>query len=186
MNIWSENIINVLQRIKINSTQLHNKHRQRYIEFSNMSRLFDVPIIIFSVFSASFTSLNVINPDYGVVITTSISMIITILSSIKLYLNLSSNINDEVALSKSYYILSINIFKMISLKPQEQNAKIFLDTCFSEYTKLTEQSSLLHKNIKKDLLTINDFDINDNISSSTLSSSGSSNNILLNNENNDL
>jgi hypothetical protein len=150
-----------------------------------MSRLFDVPIIIFSVFSASFTSLNVINPDYGVIITTSISMMITILSSIKLYLNLSSNINDEVALSKSYYILSINIFKMISLKPQEQNAKIFLDTCFSEYTKLTEQSSLLHKNIKKDLLTINDFNVDDN-SSSTLSSSGSSNNILLNNENNEL
>jgi hypothetical protein len=185
MNIWSDSIVNILQRIKINSTQLHNKHRQRYIEFSNMSRLFDVPIIIFSVFSASFTSLNVINPDYGVIITTSISMMITILSSIKLYLNLSSNINDEVALSKSYYILSINIFKMISLKPQEQNAKIFLDTCFSEYTKLTEQSSLLHKNIKKDLLTINDFNVDDN-SSSTLSSSGSSNNILLNNENNEL
>jgi hypothetical protein len=185
MNIWSESIINVLQRIKINSTQLHNKHRQRYIEFSNMSRIFDVPIIVFSVFSASFSSLNVINPDHGIIITTSISMIITILSSIKLYLNLSSNINDEVALSKSYYILSINIFKMISLKPQEQNAKIFLDTCFSEYTKLTEQSSLLHKNIKKDLLTINDYNVDDN-SSSTLSSSGSSNNIILNNDNNDL
>ena len=96
-------------------------------------------------------------------------MAITILSSIKLYLNLSNNINDEIQLSKAYYIVSINIFKQVSLK--QGDAKIFLEESFNEYSKLTEQSSILHKNIHKDLLTINEFFKDSSTSSnSTLSS----------------
>ncbi len=96
-------------------------------------------------------------------------MAITILSSIKLYLNLSNGINDEIQLSKAYYILSINIFKQLSLK--QGDAKIFLEESFNEYSKLTEQSSILHKNIHKDLLTINEFFKDSSTSSnSTLSS----------------
>ena len=53
---------------------------------------------------------------------------------------------------------------------------------FSEYTKLTEQSSLLSKDIKKDLLTIDDyFNTGDYNDMASLSSSGSSNNIILTN-----
>jgi len=109
-------------------------------------------------------------------------MFITILSSTKLYLNLSSNINSEIDLSKSYYILSINIFKMLSLKPSDQNPVAFLDTCFSEYTKLTEQSSIMNKNIKKDLLTVDEYFEglkNDSSSDGSLSSKGSFNNIII-------
>ena len=171
MSNWDENITNILQRIRLNSVALNKKHISRYIYFNSCSRYFDIPIIIFSVFSASFTSLDVIEPSMNVIITTSISMAITILSSIKLYLNLSNGINDEIQLSKAYYILSINIFKQVSLK--QGDAKIFLEESFNEYSKLTEQSSILHKNIHKDLLTINEFfkDSNTTTSSnSTLSS----------------
>ena len=96
-----------------------------------------------SVFSSSLPSLNVISPDYQNIITTAISMAITILSSTKLYLNLSNNMNSEIDLSKAYYILSINIFKMIMLKPFDQNPNTFLDASFAEYSKLIETSSLL-------------------------------------------
>jgi hypothetical protein len=82
-------------------------------------------------------------------------MAITILSSIKLYLNLSNNINDEIALSKAYYILSINIYKQLTLR--QGDPKLFLEESFSEYSKLIEQSSILYKNINKDLLTINEY-----------------------------
>ena len=169
MNNWDDNIINILQRIRLNSVALNKKHISRYIYYNYCSRYFDIPIIIFSVFSASFTSLDVIEPSMNIIITTSISMAITILSSIKLYLNLSNGINDEIQLSKAYYILSINIFKQLSLK--QGDAKIFLEESFNEYSKLTEQSSILHKNIHKDLLTINEFFKDANSSSnSTLSS----------------
>jgi hypothetical protein len=152
---WSDEIINILQRIRVNSVALNKKHIARYIYYNSCSRYFDIPIIVFSVFSSSFTSLNVIETYYNIIITTSISMVIAILSSIKLYLNLSNNINDEIQLSKSYYILSINIYKQLVLK--QGDPKIFLEESFSEYSKLTEQSSILYKNISKDLLTINEY-----------------------------
>ena len=177
--IWTENIINILERIRFNSTQLNKKHSTQYKAFNSLSRWFDLPIIFCSVFSASFQSLGAINPTFGTMITTVISMFITILSSTKLYLNLSSNINNEIDLSKSYYILSINIFKMLSLKPVDQNPRLFLDECFSEYTKLIEQSSILIKDIKKDLLTINEINRGSSFSDSSIDSNESSNNIII-------
>jgi len=155
MDEWNDTLINILHRIRMNSIALNKKHISRYIYYNSLGRLFDIPIIVFSVFSASFTSLDVINSYYNTIITTSISMAITILSSIKLYLNLSNNINDEIALSKAYYILSINIYKQLTLK--QGDPKLFLEESFSEYSKLMEQSSILYKNINKDLLTINEY-----------------------------
>jgi hypothetical protein len=180
---WDDNIINILDRIRWNAIALNKKHSQQYNAYLKLSRLFDLPIIICSVFSASFQTLGTIPPDYVSIITTAISMFITILSSTKLYFNLSSNINNEIDLSKSYYILSITIFKMVSLKPLDSNPRLFLDECFSEYTKLIEQSSILIKDIKKDLLNISNLIItfDDN---STINSSNSSNNIIISEFNN--
>ena len=182
-DIWTDTIINLLQRIKYNSMLLHHKHRHRYMKYRTISKYFDLPIIVMSVFSSSFPSLNVISPDYQNIITTAISMAITILSSTKLYLNLSNNINSEIDLSKAYYILSINIFKMIMLKPSDQNPNTFLDASFAEYSKLIETSSLLYKNIKKDLLNIDEYfkdgKISDDTSSISSDSSPRTHNILL-------
>jgi len=182
-NTWTDTIINLLQRIKYNSMLLHHKHRHRYMKYRTISKYFDLPIIVMSVFSSSFPSLNVISPDYQNIITTAISMAITILSSTKLYLNLSNNINSEIDLSKAYYILSINIFKMIMLKPSDQNPNTFLDASFAEYSKLIETSSLLYKNIKKDLLNIDEYfkdgKISDDTSSISSDSSPRTHNILL-------
>ena len=168
-NTWTDTIINLLQRIKYNSMLLHHKHRHRYMKYRTISKYFDLPIIIMSVFSSSFSSLNVISSDYQNIITTAISMAITILSSTKLYLNLSNNITSEIDLSKAYYILSINIFKMIMLKPPDQNPNTFLDASFAEYSKLIETSSLLYKNIKKDLLNIDEYFKDGKISDDTSS-----------------
>lgn len=173
MTSWSDAYINILQRIRMNSVQLNKKHTQRYIYFNSIAKYFDIPIIVLSVFSSSFTALGVIEDKYATVITTSISMIITILSSIKIYLNLSSNINDEISLSKGYYILSINIFKTINLKPVDIDIKTYIETTYNEYCKLMEQSSVLYKNIHKDLLTINDY-FDDSLNTPTSSKQGSS------------
>ena len=154
---WDNNIIEVLERIRFNSIALNKKHTLQYLQFNQLSKWFDLPIIICSVFSASFQSLGILPITYGTTTTTAISMFITILSSTKLYLNLTTNINNEIDLSKAYYILSINIYKTLTLKPTDQNPRVYLDECFSEYTKLIEQSSILLKDIKKDLLTINEY-----------------------------
>ena len=155
--LWDTAIVDILERIRYNSVQLNAKHTSQYLQFAELLKYFDLPIIICSVFSSSFASLSAVNPQYQTTITTSISMFITVLSSIKLYLNLTSNINNEIMLSKSYYILSINIYKILSLRPVDMNPRLFLDEQFAEYSKLIEQSSIILKNSRKDLLTINEY-----------------------------
>lgn len=155
--MWDKSICDILERIRYNSIKLNEQHTTRYIQFASVLKYFDLPIIFLSTVSSSFPSLGLVNQNYSQVITTFISMIITILSSIKLYLNLTNTINNEVDLSKSYYLLSIGIYKMLILKPADTNARLYLDEVFSEYSKLIEQSTIILKNTKKDLLTINEY-----------------------------
>ena len=54
---WDNNIIEVLERIRFNSIALNKKHTLQYLQFNQLSKWFDLPIIICSVFSASFQSL---------------------------------------------------------------------------------------------------------------------------------
>jgi hypothetical protein len=153
---WTIDIIEILEKIRKNSYSLHNKHRRRYIKFKRLSKYFDLPILISSVFSSSFSSLNIIDSSISNIITTVISMFITILTSIKLYLNLNNMINEENSISKDYYILSIDIYKILLLEPKNRGVEPlqYLNDTYSTYCKLTESSSILYKNIKKDELVI--------------------------------
>ena len=62
-NILTNIMINLLDRITYNSILLNNKHRKKYVKLNTTPKFFDLPIIVLSVFSASFNSLNVINSN---------------------------------------------------------------------------------------------------------------------------
>ena len=81
-------------------------------------------------------------------------MFIAIITSIKLYLNLASNITDEIGLSKDFYILSVNIFKIMNLKECDRHLDPleFLNTSYGQYIKLIESSALLRNGMKNDNL----------------------------------
>jgi len=87
-------------------------------------------------------------------VNTAISMFIAILTSIKLYLNLSDSINQSESLSQKFYLLSINIYKILEL--DEENRKcdghVFLNETYSEYVKLLDSSNIFKTDIKKDML----------------------------------
>ena len=173
-NTWNNEIMEILEKLRKNSLAMYNKHRHRYLEFNSLTKYFDLPIIGCSVFGASFSSLNSIPEDKTQVINVSISMFVTILTSIKLYLNLSSNINEEISISKDFYILSIDIFKIVTLHQDDRHIDPleFVNGCYSRYIKLIEASSLLRKNIKHDELVKIDMKryISDSSSSSSISS----------------
>ena len=177
--MWTRDIVDVLNKIRKNSYLLHRKHTKRYIEYRALSRYFDLPTIVLSIFSSSFSSLNVIEEQNKNVVVTGISMFIAVLTSIKLYLNLNNTINDENSLSKDYYTLSIDIYKILNLNEENRNcdAEQYLNDCYSQYVKLTEQSTILYHKIKKDELTI---DMNGFSSGgSSISSNDSPKNIII-------
>ena len=172
---WNDEVMSILDKIRINSILMSDKHRKRFLEFKSISKYFDLPVIVCSVFSSSFGSLGSVPSEQSQLITTSISMFIAVITSIKLYLNLANNINEEISLSKDFYILSVSIFKITHLKESDRGVEPlqFLNDCYSQYIKLIEQSSLLRKNINKDELTR--IDMNKYISGSSSSGSFSTN-----------
>jgi hypothetical protein len=152
MTTWSKDIIDLLKKIRINSYLLSVKHRDRYNEYKECSKYFDLPVIILSIFSSTFISFNGISTSDKIVVNTAISMFIAILTSIKLYLHLDTTINESGSLSQSFYLLSINIYKILELS--EENRKCegnqYLNEVYSEYIKLLDSSNLFKRDIKND------------------------------------
>jgi hypothetical protein len=157
MNKWSQEIENILQKIRINSVVLSDRHRTNYLEYKKLSKYFDVPIIVVSTISASFSvgSQSFLSQDLVSAVTCSISMFITILSGIKLYLNLDNLIQNEIEMSKQFNLLSLDIFKVLNLTKEErtEEAMDFLNKKYNEYTRLIEASNLLRTKLPVDLLS---------------------------------
>jgi hypothetical protein len=152
---WTPDIIEILKKIRINSFLMSVKHKDIYQENKTCSQYFDLPVIVLSIFSSSLMSFSQVALDSKIIVNTSISMFIAILTSIKLYLNLNSSIQESEILSHQFYLLSINIYKMLELS--ESNKKCdgiqFLNDSYNEYIKLLDSSVLLKKSIKCDALT---------------------------------
>ena len=108
-------------------------------------------------------------------------MFVTIATSVKLYLNITSNLNQEIALSREYYVLSIDIYKNLNLPLDIRPDPVqYLNECYSQYVKLIEQSTLNNKIKKDELLKVEMVDDDsDTMSSSSSTSSMTPRNILI-------
>jgi len=152
---WNQETKSILEKIRLNSIKLSNKHRETALSYQHVSRYFDLPIIVLSTISSSLGSNSMIPNSEKDTITLLISMFVTIATSVKLYLNITSNLNQEISLSREYYVLSIDIFKNLNLSLDIRPDPVqFLNDCYSQYVKLIEQSTLNNKIKKDELLKI--------------------------------
>ena len=78
-----------------------------------------------------------------------LALLCSIVGSVELYLTIQKSMENEVTASKDYYILSIDIYKTLSLGKEHRPmpAKEYLDTKYNEYVKLYENSNLLERKI---------------------------------------
>jgi hypothetical protein len=65
-----------------------------------------------------------------------------------LYLQIDQQMKNELWSSKDYYLLGIQIFKVLHLDKDNRNIDLntFLDDCFHQYQKLIENSCVFVKN----------------------------------------
>ena len=171
-NNWTEEVNNILEKIRKNSIELSNRHRLNFYEYKGYSKYFDIPIIIVSVLSSSFSvgATSFLNQELVSVSTCGISMLVAILTSVKLYLQLDENIKKEFEMSKSFHTLALDLYMVLNLKTDQRNGDglEFLNKKYSDYIKLIESSNLLRKHLKKDfLLEIESYLLNDNSSVDT-------------------
>ena len=156
MNNWSEEQEIILEKIRINCIVLAETHRRAFFDYKNLSKPFDIPVIFISTLSASFSvgSQSYLPQHFISTTTCSISMLVAILSSIKLYSNLDQNLKLESELSKQFNLLSLDIFKILHLNKSDRsiNGLIYLNKKYTHYCHLIEKSNLLRKKLKRDEL----------------------------------
>jgi hypothetical protein len=179
MSDWSQDIESVLEQIRINSILLSKEHKKRYFYLTEILRYFRLPVIIVSGIN-SIVSVG-LQPylDQGTisVMTCLLALLCSIIGSIELYLTIQKSMENELMSSKDYYLLSIDIYKTLTLSKEHRSipAKEYLDEKYNEYVKLFESSNLLDRKITDKLNSL-PMDIPSSITLQITGSSSSSNN----------
>lgn len=144
---WDLAIVDFLDMVRKKCTKLSLKHTNTFFYYNKVSHTFDIPIIVLSTLSASFAvgTGDFLEQSYISLINCGVSMIVAILSSIKLYLNIATNKTNELDISKSFYLLAFDIEKTLYL-PYELR-KIpqleYLESIYDAYILLIQKSSLI-------------------------------------------
>jgi hypothetical protein len=181
----SDDIEIILDKIRRNSIQLNYSHKIQYEKFKNKLIYYRVPTIILSSINSVFSvGLSTYMPQQDVsVINCLISLICGIIVSVELYLQLEKSMATEYDVSKSYYLLGIEIQKFLLTDRTNRTIDCapFLDKSYNQYTKLFESSRLLEKSIHDNLCDLNDADKLPGVTI-TPSQSAASNSMRLNNQ----
>lgn len=155
---WSDDIENVLGKIRENCIMMSNYHKMRYYNFKSLLKYFRIPTIILSAANSVFSvGLQPYMAQETIsLITCMIALFVGIINSIELFLAIQSTMEQELTTSKDFYILSIDIYKILLLNRNHRSidGKTFLDDKYSVYCKLFEGSQLMNKEINDRLVPL--------------------------------
>jgi hypothetical protein len=155
---WTFDIEFVLEQIRSNSMTMSNMHKKRYTEFKSILKYFRIPTIILSAINV-FASVGLqpyMEQGFISLITCGISLITGVITSIELFVGVQSSMEVELLSSKDFYILSIDIFRILSLLPENRGVegKSYLDEKYQVDCKLIESSDVLTKKMKDKLVPV--------------------------------
>jgi hypothetical protein len=152
---WSDGIEYVLSEISKNASLMSEYHKKRYYYFKGHLKYFRIPTIVFSAMNSVFSvGLQPYCPQSIIsLICCFISLVCGIISSVELFLSVQATMETELISSKDFYLLSIDIFKILSLERANRmvNANSYLDDKYQTYCKLIENSNLLDQKITHEL-----------------------------------
>lgn len=145
--VWTEKIEAFLRIIRANCIYLSNYHNYKYKYYKSRYKYYRIPIIVLSAINAFVaigfqtylrqTDISTIN--------SLLSLLCGIITSVEMFLGIQKKMELELVSHKDYHILSLEIFKMISLEPHKRNVdgKSFLDEKFGEFRKLIQTSNVV-------------------------------------------
>lgn len=178
----SDDIETILDKIRRNSIQLNFAHKKKYEKLKNKLVYFRLPTICLSAINSVFSvGLSAYMKQQDVsVINCLISLICGIIVSVELYLQIEKAMSIEYDVSKSYYLLSIEIQRFLLTNRQNRtiDCQPFLDKSYNQYTKLFENSRLLKNSIHDNLTNL---EPEDKILGITITPTQSSNNTIISN-----
>lgn len=157
-NNWSQDIEIILENCRGNCIMLSRLHKQEYLYYNGLLKWFKLPIITISALN-SVISLG-LQPyweqGYISALNSGLSLVCGIIGSVEMFLGINNRCENELDLSKSFYLLSVSIYKVLSLDRNNRgcDGKTFLETTLNDYCKLIEQSNLTVKRIMDKLQPI--------------------------------
>lgn len=165
MASWTDDIDGILNNIRINCVILNKLHKQRYFELQSTLKYYRLPVIILNGANSIFAvGLQPYIQQGTISLTNSlIALTCGIIGSIELYFGIQKRLENDLISQRDYYLLSVDIFKTLSLDRANRPipAKDFLEKSYNTYTKLIESSATLNK-IKGDKLIPIELDFNEN------------------------
>lgn len=155
--VWSPETEDLLERLRVNCVNLSEYHRLRYYHFKSWNKYFRIPMLVLaSLNSTASVGLQRVGVEQGIVsgITCVIGMIMGIITAVELYLDIKSSMDKEMSQSKEYYTLATDIYRMLRLQSEERGEEglSYLGKKFAQYTKLKEQSDLMKRKMKHDMM----------------------------------
>jgi hypothetical protein len=157
-NTWTQDIEDILENVRFNSVVLQKVHRKKYLYLKHQLKYYRIPVIIFSACN-SVLSVGLqpyLNQQTISITTCLISLIVGIISSIELYLQIQNSMELELTLSKDFYSLAINIFKLLNLNRENRHIDplSYLDNIYAEYQNLIQKSNLLNSKVQDELIVL--------------------------------
>ena len=116
-NIWSEDYEQLLRNILFNASLMSEHHKNEHLSYDRRLKWYKLPIIIASgVNSIISVSLNqYIDQSYVSVINCLMSLCISIIGSIELFLQIHVKVEQEAKAYKAFYNLTLKINSVLKL-----------------------------------------------------------------------
>lgn len=154
---WPKDVEDQLKAIEKNCSRLAQMNKEEFLRLSQLIKYFKIPIIFFSginsIFSLTLSSYT--TQKSASIISCVISFIVSLISSIELYLGLLKRIDTTLTSYKDFYLLSMKINNEVRLNPENRtvDGQKFLLECLLHYKQLFMTAEVTWKNYDDLLVT---------------------------------
>ena len=143
---WSKDQEDILRRVSYNSGLMSDHHRTEYYTLTAQLKWFRIPVIIISSLNAVFSvGLNAyITQEIVSTMTCLLSLIVSCIGSVELYLGLQKKSDNELISYRAFYNLALRINTTLDLDVENRNqeGEPFLAEIIAEYRALFDSSNI--------------------------------------------
>ena len=157
--LYTNDVDTLLEKIRVNCVLFSKAHKQRYLALEQSLKYYKLPVIVISGVSSLVAVSQEYMPQYYITIINSVfGLCVSVICSVELYLGISVQLSKAAMLTKEFYELSIEIFKVLSMdiNNRTDNPMTFLESVFGRYSSLYANKDIVKFHIQDQLIPLND------------------------------
>tara|TARA_R110002110_G_scaffold272098_6_gene487666 strand:- start:260 stop:802 length:543 start_codon:yes stop_codon:yes gene_type:complete len=160
MTNFTPDVEDILEKIRLNSTTLYEYNRKRFLVYTEQMKYYRIPVLVLSSVASvwSISGTTFLEQEHVSLVNMLLGLSAGLITSLELFSKLDQKMKSAEDNGHRYYALSADIYKTLLLDDANRNkdAMEYLNEVFSEYIKLNENSFLLDRKIKDQLMILPD------------------------------